>query len=147
MLRTLVLLFLATACTATRTFLDGADRHELLRVRESVWRSWFAGDHATLERLLTDDFLAIDAEGAVNAGRDHQIAGAAAFAASGGRLTRLAFPVTEVQLLGDVAVIYTTYELELATPDGPVEMRGRATEVFRRRGDSWVHPGWHLDVQ
>jgi len=124
-----------------------AEEAELLRVREAVWRAWFAGDRATLERLLTDDFLALDGEGGPRPGREAQLEDAAAFHASGGALVALDFPETRIWRHGDVAVIYTTYALELATPEGRRRTSGRATEVFLRRGDSWVHPGWHLDVE
>lgn len=135
-----------SACASTST-LDSVGRAELLRVRESVWRSWFDGDTEALQRLLTDDFIAIDFEGGVEPGRARQLAAAEEFHAAGGKLVALEFPTTEIQLFGGVAVIYTTYALELETSDGPMYMSGRATEIFLRRGDSWVHPGWHVDAQ
>jgi uncharacterized protein (TIGR02246 family) len=133
------------AATGAGAALSERERAELLATREEVWRAWFTGDEAALERLLTPDFIAIDLQGGIAPGRAGQLEGARAFKASGGQLLGLEFPATEVQLLGDVAVIYTTYAVELETPGGRERMAGRATEVFLRRDGRWVHPGWHLD--
>lgn len=126
--------------------LTSEERAELLGVRAAVWRAYFTGDEGTLLDLLPPDFIAIDPSGPIAPGREGQVEGLRAFRDSGGRLVALDFPVTEVQLLGDVAVLYTTYVVELATPHGPERLAGRATEVFQRRDGRWVHPGWHLDT-
>ena len=126
--------------------LSAEERAELLGVRAAVWRAFFAGDEATLLELLPPDFIAIDPSGPIAPGREGQVEGLRAFRDADGRLVSLDFPTTEIQLLGDVAVLYTTYAVELATPQGPQRMAGRATEVFQRRGGRWVHPGWHLDT-
>jgi len=126
--------------------LTSAERAELLGVRAAVWRAYFTGDEGTLLDLLPPDFIAIDPTGPIAPGREGQVEGLRAFRDSGGQLVALDFPVTEVQLLGDVAVLYTTYAVELATPQGPQRLAGRATEVFQRRDGRWVHPGWHLDT-
>lgn len=126
--------------------LPAAERAELLGVRAAVWRAWFSGDEATLLDLLPPDFIAIDPSGPIAPGRAGQVEGLRAFRDSGGKLVSLDFPATEIQLLGDVAVLYTTYVVELTAPDGPQRMAGRATEVFQRRDGRWVHPGWHLDT-
>lgn len=52
------------------------------------------------------------------------------FAASGGKLTRLAFPSTEIQAYGNTAIIYTSYEMDLARGGQSHTERGMATEVF-----------------
>lgn len=135
----------ASACAATRAG-SAADREELLAVRAEVWRAWFENDPTALERLLTDDFLAIDAEGGLAPGRAGQIQGAAGFARAGGKLVDVRFPVTEIQWFDDVAVVYTTYEVDFTMQGAPQRMAGRATEIFARRDGRWVHPGWHLDA-
>jgi ketosteroid isomerase-like protein len=135
----------ASSHAAGAESLSSAERAELLAVREEVWRAWFRGDEASLGRLLTPDFLAFEPSGPLAPGRERQLEGARAFRESGGKLLALEFPATEIQLLGDVAVIYTTYVVELEDPSGRNRLSGRATEVFRRVGGRWVHPGWHMD--
>jgi len=65
--------------------------------------------------------------------------------AGGGKLISLKFDRTEIQVYGDVAVLYSLFTLE--TEEGSKRKRssGRATEIFRRNGDTWVNTGWHLD--
>jgi ketosteroid isomerase-like protein len=142
----LAVLACATGCAATHSSGSAAERAELLAVREEVWRAWFENDPRTLEHLLGDDFLAIDAEGGLAPGREGQILGAASFAQAGGKLIDVRFPVTEIQWFDDVAVVYTTYEVDFTMQGEPQRMAGRATEIFARRGGRWVHPGWHVDM-
>ena len=125
--------------------LTAKERTELLAVRDSAWHAWFAGDRATLEKLMPPDALTISA----GVPEWHDLAGvlesSRAFAATGARLTRLAFPRTEVQVYGDAAFVYSLYEFDLDGPQGKRSAAGRATEIFVRQDGRWLHPGWHLD--
>jgi len=121
---------------------------DLLATREAAWRAWFAGDSATLEAMLPPEFLGYGMRGDELSTRAHTLTASRGFAASGGRLARLAFPATRAQRYGDVVVLYSLYEIELVDGAGKAStMRGRATEVFVRRDAKWLHPGWHLDVE
>jgi len=123
-----------------------AVREEILSAREQVWRAWFAGDRAALERALPSEALALDPGVAEWRDRPGILAAAAEFAAGGGRLVELHFPRTEIQLYGDVAVLYTSYALKLDEGGGEVvDLAGRGTEIFVRRDGGWVNAGWHLD--
>jgi hypothetical protein len=62
------LFLIAMAGVATLTMLSGTrlasstdQREELLKVREAVWRAWFAGDTPSLERLVPPGTIAISA--------------------------------------------------------------------------------------
>ncbi len=126
---------------------SGVLRAESLAAREQVWRAWFAGDRAALERALPAEALALDPGVAEWRDRPAILAAAAEFAGRGPRLGELRLPRTEIQLYGDVAVLYTSYALTLDEGAGePVELTGRGTEIFVRRGDGWVNAGWHLDA-
>lgn len=125
--------------------LTPAERAELLRVRESVWRAWYGNDRAALERLIPEESLAINPTGEEWPRRAEIFAGASGFAAAGGRLLRLEFPRTEIQSWGDVAVLYTTWVAEVEEGGKRRVDSGRGTEVFVRRAGAWVNPGWHLD--
>ena len=62
------------------------------------------------------------------------------------KLVRLEFPQTEIQVYGTTAIIYTRYLYELENPQGQRHTStGRATEIFVRRGNGWVNPGWHME--
>jgi ketosteroid isomerase-like protein len=146
-MRATILLYLtATACSSMPSLPAAGNLTELLDVRERVWRAWFGNDHEKLCELLPADFVAIDPEGGVQRGRQHQLDGARAFAASGGTLLDVRFPETEVQWFGDLAVVYTTFVVDFAVGGEKQTMQGRASEVFERRHGRWVHPGWHMDT-
>jgi ketosteroid isomerase-like protein len=118
---------------------------ELLHVRETVWRAWFAGDTKTVADLVPADTIVISASDAKWKTQADVLSEAAEFHATGGKLTRLEFPRTEVQHFGDVAIIWSTFVLETEVNGQRKLSSGRATEIFVRRDGNWVNPGWHTD--
>src|SRR5436309_560268 len=88
-------------------------KKRLLDAREAVWRAYFAGDRPTLEKLIPEETIAIDPGGDPNwSGRQKILEGSAEFAKNGGKLTKLDFPKTEIQMYGMTAVIYSIYSYE-----------------------------------
>jgi ketosteroid isomerase-like protein len=119
-------------------------KKRLLDAREAAWRAFFAGDRATLEKLLPEETLAIEA-GDNNWSNRQKILNDAVEFAKTGRLLRLEFPKTEIQMYGFTAVLYSNYSYELETGGRHVNQTGRVTEVFVLRKGQWVNPGWHMD--
>jgi len=121
-------------------------REQLFTAREAVWRAYFTNDQAALDALVPSDTVVL--EGPLDAPfvRKPQILeGARRAAAAGSKLVRLEFPLTELQVYGTTAILYTTYLFELENPQGQRQTTtGRATEVFVRRKGVWVNPGWHM---
>jgi hypothetical protein len=117
----------------------------ILAAREKVWRAWFANDRATLEKLIPAEVIAIDNGGESWSDRAAVLAGAQRFAESGGKLVKLEFPKTEMQVYGNTVLIYTTYVYETEVNGKRTTASGRATEMFVRRGDDLVNVGWHMD--
>ncbi len=122
------------------------DDAELLRARETVWRAWFAGDANTLKDL-------VPAETIVMSGGEEQwkhqadvLRTSADFHAKGGKLIQLKFPRTEVQHFGNVAVVWSTYALEIEVDGKRLPDSGRVTEIFVWRDGHWMNPGWHTDA-
>lgn len=122
------------------------DDAELLRARETVWRAWFAGDTNTLKDL-------VPAETIVMSGGEEQwkhqadvLRTSADFHAKGGKLIQLEFPRTEVQHFGNVAVVWSTYALEIEVDGKRSPDSGRVTEIFVWRDGHWMNPGWHTDA-
>ncbi len=151
-----VAVFLTNAATATAQAradktslslrsLSPALRAELLAAREAIWRAWFANDRARVEELLPQHVIAINNGDTTWQDRRAVLASAEIFARDGGKLVRLAFPRTEFQVYGDVAILYSLFELEIEQRGNRTVQRGRATEIFVRRGGRWQNPGWHLD--
>src|SRR5438132_6144024 len=120
-------------------------KKRLLDAREAVWRAYFAGDHATLEKLIPEETIAIEAGDNTWSNRQTIFDGAAQFAKSGGKLLKLEFPKTEIQVYGFTAVVYSNYAYELETGGQHINQSGRVTEVFVLRKGQWVNPGWHMD--
>lgn len=129
---------------APRT-LSETQKKKLLDAREAVWRAYFAGDRTTLEKLLPDELLTIEAGGGEWGNRKAVLDGSAGFAASGGKLVRLEFPKTAIQAYGSAAIVYSNYVYEIEQGGKRAVNSGRVTEVFVNRNGTWVNPGWHMD--
>jgi len=120
-------------------------KKRLLDAREAVWRAFFAGDRATLEKSLPPETRAIEAGDDAWSNREQVLANSTDFAKSGGKLIKLEFPKTEIQMYGSTAVLYSTYAYELEVGGQHVKRSGRVTEVFVLRDGQWINPGWHMD--
>lgn len=120
-----------------------SERDSLLRTREDVWRAWFNNDVAKMRAYFPEESLAFD-NGEPN-WTDHAriFSGSAEFAKTGGKLLRLEFPRTEIRRYGNVYILYSLYTFETEQDGKRSTSSGRATEVFVKKGDQWVNPGWH----
>lgn len=121
------------------------DDTELLRVREQVWRAWFAGDTKTLEELVPAETIVMSGGEALWKHREDVLRTSSEFHAKGGKLLRLEFPRNEVQHFGDVAIVWSSYSLELEVDGKKSAETSRITEIFVKRNGKWVNPGWHSD--
>ena len=121
-------------------------RQRILAAREAVWKAWFTNDRATLEKLIPEETIAIDSGEQRWSDRAAILANAKRFVDSGGKLLRLEFPKTEIQVYGNTVIIYTTYVYEVEVNGQRSTSSGRATEMFVRRGDTLVNVGWHMDA-
>jgi hypothetical protein len=121
-------------------------REQVLTAREAVWRAYFANDQGALKRLIPDEAIAIDSGSGEWSNRAAILADAQRFADSGGKLVRLEFPKTELQIYGSTVIVYTTYIYELEMDGKRTTQSGRGTEIFVRRGNELVNTGWHLDA-
>ena len=120
-------------------------RGRILAAREAVWKAWFANDRAVLEKLIPEEVIAInDGEGEWS-DRAAVLDGAKRFADGGGKLVKLEFPKTQIQVYGNTVLVYTTYVYEIEMDGKRSTTSGRATEMFVRRGDDLVNVGWHMD--
>lgn len=117
----------------------------LLDAREAVWRAYFAGDRAILEKLIPEETIAIETGGTNWSNRQTILDSSSQFAKGGGKLIRLEFPKTEIQVYGYTAMVYSTYAYELEAGGQRINQSGRITEVFVLRKGQWVNPGWHMD--
>ncbi len=120
-------------------------KKRLLDAREAVWRAYFSGDRATLEKLIPEETVAIEAGETNWSNRQTILEGSAQFAKGGGKLVKLEFPKTEIQTYGFTAMVYSNYALELESGGQRSNLAGRVTEVFVFRKGQWVNPGWHMD--
>ena len=125
--------------------LGDAQKKSLLEAREAVWRAFFAGDRAALEKLLPEELLTMEPGGEWG-NREAVLAGSAGFAASGAKLARLEFPKTEIQAYGNTAIVYSNYLYEIERGGQRSAHTGRVTEVFVYRNGAWVNPSWHMDT-
>jgi ketosteroid isomerase-like protein len=120
-------------------------KKELLEAREAVWRAFFSNDRAALEKLIPAETVTIEAVDNNWGNRNAIFEGAARFAKGGGKLVKLEFPKTEIQVYGYTAVVYSNYAYELEIGGQRSQQSGRVTELFVLRKGQWVNPGWHMD--
>jgi ketosteroid isomerase-like protein len=125
--------------------LSDQGRKRLLDAREAVWRAYFSNDRAALEKLIPEETVTIEAGDNTWSNRKTIFEGAERFAKSGGKLVKLEFPKTEIQVYGYTAVVYSSYSYELEIGGQHHQQSGRVTEVFVLRKGQWVNPGWHMD--
>ena len=126
---------------------DASTQRDILALRETAWRSWFANDRAAFQRVVPDELVALGWGGGPWEDRAQTMAQMEEFAKSGSTLATLEFPRTVFQRYGDVVILYTSFRVVLKDPAGNLqETAGRGTEVFVRRKGRWVHTGWHLDT-
>jgi hypothetical protein len=130
---------------AGSTSLSADLKNSLLDAREAVWRAWFSNDREQLDELIPPETIAIDAGEEKWRYHDDVLSGSREFVASGGKLVKLKFPETEIQLYGPAAILYSKYQLATAVNGKTNTHSGRATEVFVHRGGKWLNAGWHLD--
>ncbi|HXT63578.1 MAG TPA: nuclear transport factor 2 family protein [Pyrinomonadaceae bacterium] len=131
--------------TAVPRQLGDQMKQRLLAAREALWRAFFAGDRASLEKALPAETIAIEAGDNTWSNREKVLADSTEFAKGGGKLIKLEFPNTEIQMYGSTAVLYSNYSYELEVGGQRVNRAGRVTEVFVFRNGQWVNPGWHMD--
>ena len=127
-----------------RRFLDTDERAALMKAREAVWRAWFAGDRPALAKLLPPELITIEPGSTSFGTLESNLQGSSGFASSGGKLTRLVFPTSEIQAYGNTAIIYTSYEMDLQSGGKTRTERGMATEVFVQKNGQWLNTGWQL---
>ena len=144
-----VIIIAAMVATTQGTMQSSAQKQndgQLLHVRETVWRAWFAGDTKTLEELIPAESIVMSGGEEKWKNQADVLHGAAEFHANGGKLVRLEFPRTEVQHFGDVAVVWSQYLAETETNGKRSLDSGRITEIFVCRNGQWTNPGWHADA-
>ena len=140
----------AILCLATLSSVNLAaqkqDDRELLHARETVWRAWFGGDTSTLKDLVPPEAIVMSGGEEQWKHQADVLRSSAEFHAKGGKLVRLEFPRTEIQHFGDVAIVWSTYALEIDTNGKRSPDSGRVTEIFVWRNGRWMNPGWHTDA-
>lgn len=127
------------------THVDPVVEQQIVAIRDTAWRAYFSNDQATMGRIFPANFISIGWGGGTWLDRSGTMADAAQLAAKGGKLVALDFPHTEIQLFGDVAVVYSLFVVEFMYDGISTRQSGRATEVFQRVNGHWIHPSWHLD--
>lgn len=121
------------------------DDRDLLHARETVWRAWFAGDADMLKELIPSETIVMSGGEEQWKHQSDVLRTSAEFHAKGGKLIRLEFPRTEVQHFGNVAIVWSSYSLEIDADGKRSSDSGRVTEIFVWRDGHWINPGWHTD--
>jgi ketosteroid isomerase-like protein len=142
---TIVAIFFATTLSSAKLSAQKQKDEHLLRARETVWRAWFAGDTKTLEELVPPETIVMSGGEEKWKNQADVLRTAAEFHANGGKLVRLEFPHTEVQHFGDVAIVWSSYVVEVELDGKRSSGSSRVTEIFVWQHGRWTNPGWHTD--
>ena len=119
-------------------------RKHILAARDAVWRAWFAGDREKLEKMIPDEAVAINGASKDWENRTIILDGAKKFAADGGKLTRLEFPRTDIQLYGNTIILFTSYSYDIEVGGKKNTVVGNGVETFVRRNGTIMNTGWIL---
>lgn len=141
----LVVAFAVTVLGGGKLLAQQQDDSELLRVREQVWRAWFAGDTKTLEELVPAETIVMSGGEEKWKHRDDVLKTSVEFHSKGGKLLRLDSPRNEIQHFSDVAIVWSSYSLELEVDGKKSSETSRITEIFVKKNGKWTNPGWHSD--
>src|ERR1700680_3275493 len=90
-----VIIIAAMVATTLGTMQSSAQKQndeQLLHVRETVWRAWFAGDTKTLEDVIPPESIVMSGGEEKWKNQADVLHSAAEFHANGGKLVRLEFP-------------------------------------------------------
>ena len=139
--------FLMMAVGAATSSAPKKSDEGLLRARDAVWRAWFAGDTRTLEQLVPPETIVMSGGEEKWKNQADVLRTSAEFHAKGGKLLRLDFPRTQVQHFGDVAIIWSSYVIELEVDGKRSSVSSRVTEIFVWQHKRWTNPGWHTDEE
>ena len=139
-----LVLAVAAAVPSGAQQVDAKTKAELERARDVIWRAWFAGDSATLDRVLAGALAAGDSEEDWS-DRRRAITDSREFSKRGGKLLDLKFDGTSIDLHGKVAVMTANFTYTTADGSGKRNTsRGHAVEIFVLEKGAWTHPFWHL---
>lgn len=118
----------------------------ILAARDTVWRAWFAGDTARLNRFIPSAAAASAGSNTVSwDDRARMVGGARDFARGGGRLEKIDFTNTRTDITGNSAFVRSDFRLIIRNGAKVDTSQGHAAEVFVRDGARWVNPYWHLE--
>ena len=145
--RVIIAVFFVVTLSTVKLFAQKQNDEPLLRAREIVWQAWFAGDTKTLEKLVPPETIVMSGGDEKWKNQADVLRTSAEFHAKGGKLLRLEFPRTEVQHFGDVAIVWSSYVVELEIGGKRSSGSSRVTEIFVWQHGRWTNPGWHTDEE
>jgi hypothetical protein len=136
----------AQAAPRVASRLSGSELTTLEAVRKAVWVDWFSGDTTALRHALGPELVAMGIGTPHWQSLDETIASSAKFKADGGRFVSVSFDSTTTHCFGNVVVMFSHFAVTTEGASGQTTRKGRATEVFVRSNNQWVHTSWHLDA-
>lgn len=123
------------------------DREQILSHIRSIFEAYIRRDREALRNTHTADWVGFQGpsttiERGIDAYMKNAEQSLAAFSGTAYELLD-----TEVQVYGDMAVVYYVARYDYRDPDGNTgSLPLRAVDIYRRKADGWIQTGSHIGV-
>lgn len=123
------------------------DREQILGHIQSIFQAFLSGDREALRRTHTSDWTGFQGPSTgIERGIDAYMKNAEK-SLSSWKGTGFELLDTEVQLYGDVGIVYYVARYDARDADGKaVSVPLRSVDVYRRQRGHWIQAGSHISV-
>ena len=124
------------------------DERAILDHIHSIFKAYMEGDEATIRATHSADWTGFNNQSrSIVRGIDGYMANARR-ALAGARIIRYELEDVEIQIHGDVGIVYyvANWTTKVAALETPVRMHARSVDVYEKRSGGWVQIGSNLNV-
>ena len=142
----IVLITLAAASSATESRED--DKREILDHIHSIFKAYMDADEATIQATHSADWTGFNNQSRSIVHGIESYMDNARRALSGGRIVRYELEDVDIQIHGDVGIVYyvANWTTKINASDLQVRMHVRSVDIYQKRSGNWIQIGSNLNV-